>query len=124
MFLGLEHVAISSVNPDVLADWYVQHLNFYVNHKYMGNVFIKAPNGAVLEIIPNKGEPRPESAMTTPGLRHMAILVDDFDGARQHLMNQGVEVREPFMVGDNRLAFFTDPEGNLIHLIKRTTPLP
>jgi glyoxylase I family protein len=125
MFLGLEHVAISSPDPEALAKWYVDHLGFYVNHSYMGNFFVKALNGAVLEIIPSKGEKRAEQAMTTPGLRHMAILVEDFDAAHQHLRNTGVSfLAEPFMVGDNRLVFFTDPEGNLIHLIKRKTALP
>ncbi len=125
MFLGLEHVAISSPNPEALAQWYVEHLGFYINHAYLGNFFVKAPNGVVLEIIPSKGEPRAEQAMTTPGLRHMAILVEDFDAAHEHLRNTGVKfVNEPFMVGENRLVFFTDPEGNLIHLIKRKTPLP
>ena len=126
MFLGLEHVAISSTDPETLAQWYVDHLGFYINHSYMGNFFVKAPNGAVLEIIPSKGEKRMEQAMTTPGLRHMAILVEDFDAAHKHLRDSGVKFvnDEPFMVGDNRLVFFTDPEGNLIHLIKRKTPLP
>ena len=119
------HIAISSPDPGALAQWYVDHLGFYINHAYMGNFFVKAPNGVILEFIPSKGEPRAEQAMTTPGLRHMAVSVEDFDAAREHLRSIGVKlVGEPFMVGDNRLAYFADADGNLLHLIKRKTPLP
>ena len=125
MFLGLEHTAIASTDPPALAQWYVDNLGFYINFSYEGNYFVKAPNGCVLEIISSKGEPRQAQAMTTPGLRHMAILVEDFDAAYQHLLTTGVKfINEPYMVGTNRLVFFTDPEGNLIHLIKRASPLP
>ena len=33
-------------------------------------------------------------------------------------------VGEPFETQGNRLAFFNDADGNLVHLIKREKPLP
>ena len=53
MFQGLEHVAISSPNPQNLAAWYVEYLGFHINFTYAGNYFVKAPNGTMIEIIAN-----------------------------------------------------------------------
>ena len=59
MFQGVEHTAIASPNPEKLANWYVDHLGFYINFAYAGNFFVKAPNGSILEIIPAEGSRRP-----------------------------------------------------------------
>lgn len=124
MFTGLEHTAIASPDPNRLAQWYVDTLGFVVNFIYAGNYFVKAPNGALLEIIPAEGE-RAESQMRTPGLRHLAVMVEDFDAGVRKLRERGVTmVGEPFSNQGNRLAFFADADGNLLHLIHREKPLP
>ena len=65
------------------------------------------------------------AAMRTPGLRHIAISVADFDGAHEQLKTQGVTFAgEPYETQGNRLLFFRDADGNLIHLIQRSNPLP
>ncbi len=127
MFQGLEHTAIASPNPEKLAHWYVDNLGFHINFSYAGNFFVKAPNGSVIEIIPSEGSRPPQTMENNknPGIRHFAIAVDDFDAAYKHL--QGLKVtflNEPFALGTNRLVFFHDGDGNLLHLIKRETPLP
>lgn len=128
MFQGIEHTAISSPDPQKLAQWYVDHLEFHINFTYAGNYFVKAMNGAMLEIIPAD---RPLAAPQTPannkdgGIRHLAIANDDFDGAYALLKSKGVTfVGEPFETMGNRLVFFNDLDGNLLHLIQRETPLP
>ena len=124
MFKGLEHTGIASTNPGNLAQWYVDHLDFVINFEYDGNYFVKAANGAMLEIIPSVGD-RPEQAMKTPGLRHLAISVDGFDAAYERLRKAGVRfLTEPVNVKGNRLVFFADCDGNLVHLVPRETPLP
>ena len=124
MFSGIEHFAIASPNPNLLAEWYVEHLEFTLIFEYAGNYFVEAKNGALIEIIPGEGEhgaPTPK----TPGLRHIAISVDDFDAGLAALKKQGVEFAgEPYETLGNRLVFFHDADGNLIHLIKRAKPLP
>ena len=80
MFRGLEHTAIASPDPAKLANWYVEKLDFRINHTYAGNYFVKAPNGTMLEIIPSEGDRTPQ-AMKSPGIRHLAIAVDSFDAA-------------------------------------------
>ena len=123
MFKGLEHTAIASPNPQRLAQWYVDHLDFVINHTYDGNYFVKAKNGAMLEIIPSEGE-RAAQKMKDPGIRHLAILVEDFDAAHLHLQRQGVKfITEPINNQGNRLVFFEDADGNYVHLVYRVKPL-
>lgn len=123
MFRGIEHFAIASPNPKRLAEWYVSNLEFEISFEYAGNYFVQAQNGGLIEIIPAEGESQ-RAHMRTPGMRHMAIAVDDFDAAFEQLKAQGVKFEgEPYSNQGNRLVFFTDADGNLIHLIKREKPL-
>ena len=124
MFKGLEHTAIASPNPESLAKWYVDHLEFHINFTYAGNYFVKATNGTMLEIIPSEGA-RGSNLMKDPGIRHLAIISDDFDAAHEQLKKQGVKfLGEPFTTSGNRLVFFADGDGNILHLIQREKPLP
>jgi glyoxylase I family protein len=124
MFLGLEHTAIATPSPQKLAQWYVDHLGFRNNYDYAGNYFVRASNGTLLEFIPSEG-PRTDQKERDPGIRHLAIQVNDFDAAYSALRAQGVNfLGEPYAIGSNRLVFFTDCDGNLVHLIERQKPLP
>ena len=123
MFTGIEHFAIASPNPKRLADFYVSNLEFEITFEYAGNYFVQAKDGALIEIIPAEGD-LAESGMRTPGLRHIAISVENFDAAYDQLKKQGVKFEaEPYEVQGNRLAFFKDSDGNLLHLIYREKPL-
>jgi glyoxylase I family protein len=124
MFTGIEHFAIASPNPKRLADWYVANLEFEITFEYAGNYFIEAANGGLIEIIPSEGDAK-QSDLRTPGLRHIAISVADFDRAHEQLKTQGVTFAgEPYETQGNRLLFFRDADGNLIHLIHRSKPVP
>lgn len=124
MFKGLEHTALASPNPEKLAQWYVDHLDFHINYTYDGNYFVKAANGTMLEIIPSEGE-RGSNKMKDPGIRHLAIAVDDFDAAQAELKAKQVSfLTEPLNNKGNWLIFFSDLDGNIVHLIHRATPLP
>src|SRR4051812_20293297 len=128
MFQGIEHLAISSPNPERLAQWYVDNLEFHINFTYAGNYFVRATNGAVIEIIPASNSlaaPQVVANNKDAGFRHLAIALDDFDAGVEYLKAKGVQmVGEPFENQGNRLAFFNDIDGNLVHLIKREKPLP
>jgi glyoxylase I family protein len=124
MFLGLEHTAIASPCPEKLAKWYVDHLGFRINFEYDGNYFVRAQNGSMLEIIPSEGA-RAEQKMRDEGIRHLAIQVADFDAAHAALQAQNVNfIGQPYVNQGNRLVFFTDCDGNFVHLIQREKPLP
>jgi glyoxylase I family protein len=124
MFKGLEHTAIASPNPRALAQWYVDHLEFVINFEYDGNYFVRASNGSMLEIIPSEGE-RTQQKMKDPGIRHLAIDVDNFDEALADLERKQVNFLTKTLNNQgNRLVFFTDLDGNIVHLISRPKPLP
>ena len=102
----------------------IQQLGFTINYSAGRTFFVKAPDGSMLEIITAEGE-RPPQASKTPGLRHLALTVTDFDADYERLKAAGVRFEgEPANVKGNRLVFFTDPEGNSLHLLQRETPLP
>jgi catechol 2,3-dioxygenase-like lactoylglutathione lyase family enzyme len=124
MFQGLEHTAIASPDPKRLAEWYVQKLDFRINYTYGGNYFVRASNGTLLEFIPSEGDRAPQQ-MKDPGIRHLAIAVDDFDAAMEELRKRGIEfLAQPIAMQGNRLVYFSDADGNYLHLIKRPQPLP
>jgi glyoxylase I family protein len=124
MFIGLEHTAIASPNPERLANWYRDTLEFVINFVYDGNYFVRAKNGSMLEIIPSEGDRLPQK-MKDPGLRHLAVEVEDFDAAHALLRSKGVKfLTEAYENQGNRLVFFEDADGNILHLISRPKPLP
>jgi lactoylglutathione lyase len=56
------------------------------------------------------------------GYGHIAVGVDDLDGALERLASQGIEPeRPPYSVreGGSRLCFVQDPDGYRIELIER-----
>jgi hypothetical protein len=51
--------------------------------------------------------------------------VEDFAAAHSQLKKQGVRfLGEPVVNQGNRLVFFADGDGNIVHLIHREKPLP
>jgi glyoxylase I family protein len=118
MFKGIEHTAIATADPEALGAWYEKTLDFPIVYRYNGNVFVRAADGTMLELIPSEGA-RPENAMKTPGIRHLAVAVDDFDAGVKELESRGVTIFQTIEGGANRLAFFRDMEGNILHLIWR-----
>lgn len=127
MIQGIEHAALVSPDPERLAQWYVEHLGFTINYHSPASktTFVKAPNGSMLEIIAWNGAPRPAQQLRDMGLRHLALAVSDFDAVYGALKSQGVQfISEPENAKGNRVVFFTDPDGNYLHLIQREKPLP
>ncbi len=122
MYNGIEHTAIATSDPETLAGWYETTLEMPIVHRYGGNVFVRARDGSMIELIPSEGD-GVDTAMRTPGIRHLAIKVDDFDQGVKDLQSKGIEIVEFVEAGPNRLAFFLDPEGNILHLIHRDTPI-
>ena len=124
MIQGIEHTAIASPDPQKLAEWYVAHLDFKINYNSGRTVFVKAPDGSMLEIITAEGE-RAAHAARAPGLRHLAIAVRDFEAVYARLKSQGVRFEgEPIEGKEVRVVFFFDGDGNYLHLLRREAPLP
>jgi catechol 2,3-dioxygenase-like lactoylglutathione lyase family enzyme len=120
---GIEHSAIAAADPVGLAGWYSSVLGFDIVYQSANALFVRAANGAMIEIIRAEGE-RPAQLMRTPGHRHLAISVTGFDAVYASLKARGVRfVTEPEESKGNKVAFFTDPEGNFLHLLERAKPL-
>lgn len=127
MVKGIEHTAIASPEPERLAQWYVEHLGFTINYqsKTSRTVFVKAADGSMIEIIEAARPATGASRMNDPGLRHLALTVEDFDAACQRLKDGGIPfLTEVVKKAGNSTVFFTDPDGNILHLLHRETPLP
>ncbi len=126
MIRAIEHTAIASPDPEALAQWYVDRLGFTLNYHSAASktCFVKAPNGSMIEIVTSQGDRAPHG-MRDPGLRHLAMATDDFDAEHGRLKAHGVRfLTEPESSKGNRVVFFTDPDGNILHLIQREKPLP
>ena len=124
MIQGIEHAAIAARNIEALADWYVGVLGFTINYKSPNAIFVKAPDGSMIELI-HAGEDRGPQTLKTQGLRHLALKVQNFDQALDSLRQHNVAFEgEPIESKGNRVVFFRDPEGNYLHLLYRATPLP
>jgi glyoxylase I family protein len=127
MITGIEHVAIASPDPERLAQWYVDMLGFAVNYRSANSrtVFVKAPDGSMIEIVEAKGASDATLEMFSPGLRHLALTVPDFEAAYRRLKDRGIPfLAEPTKKAGNSIVFFADCDGNLLHLLHRETPLP
>jgi len=127
MVTGIEHVAIASPDPLRLALWYVEHLDFVINYQPASSktVFIKAADGSMIEIIESAPDTVPAAGMNPAGLRHLALTVADFPAVYARLKGKNVRfLTDAQTTNGSSLAFFTDPDGNILHLLHRETPLP
>ncbi len=114
---------MASSDHKKLAQWYVDLFGFTIVYQSAGASFVKAPNGSMIEIIAAEGD-RIQQGMKEPGLRHLALTVDDFDADLARVRAAGVRfLTEPVDSKGVKVVFFSDPEGNILHLIQRTVPL-
>lgn len=127
MIKGIEHIGLCAVDPKILVDWYVRTLGFTIvraleEHR---TYFIRSTNGGMLEIYPAKHPTDPVDNVHR-GLRHIALSASDADAEITRLRSAGVAVPEETIVitPDMKLAFFRDPEGNLLHLVERKKEIP
>lgn len=132
MVTGIEHVAICSRNSTELKEWYKRVFEFqqvYENEE--GTYFLKAQNGFMLEFI-QETEPGEMTGEKKGGIRHIAFMVDEFDDLIALLVKEKADIiTDPVLFSnslssdakESRLFLFRDPEGNILHFIKRQQPL-
>jgi lactoylglutathione lyase len=84
------------------------------------NVFMGLPgDGARLELTHNHDRTEPYEIGT--GYGHIAIAVEDLDGALERLAEVGIEPEKPpysVREGGSRLCFVRDPDGYRIEIIE------
>lgn len=122
MINGLEHVGLCAQNPERLVDWYTSVLKCQVVHavKERSTYFLRFPGGGMVEVYPATDQTVPVGNLHS-GLRHLAIRVDDFERDCEYVIEHGAALIPEMTVRNDemKLAFFRDPEGNLLHFVQR-----
>ena len=119
---GIDHPAVAAENVEVLSNWYCEVLGFEVMFKDPRPIWLlKAPDGVILEILPNDGNARPTRTNLTLGWSHLAFGVDDIEAGIAHLNTFKVEWTSPLSpaTGGGQVRTFKDPEGNVLQLVQR-----
>jgi catechol 2,3-dioxygenase-like lactoylglutathione lyase family enzyme len=125
MFIGIEHIGFMAKDPEKLAIWYEKVLHFrriFTTAEIPPIVFLAGEKTGIIEFIPY-----PEG-MEVPVEKdkrlHLAIAVEDFDQALQHLQAEGVTFPDdPFdLFKGGKTVFFQDPEGNWLQVVYRPEP--
>jgi len=128
LYSGIEHVAVATADTGRLARWYVDVLGFGIaweDGKNPAAYLLRTPSGGLIEIIPSRESLTVPPRREDPGIRHLAIGVADFDAAYADLRQKGVSfISEPLSGYGNRVIFFTDCDGNILHIIQRKQILP
>ena len=123
----MEHLGLCAVDPMKLTEWYVRVLGFRIVHSIeeRRTYFVRAQNGGMLEIYPAKTATDPVDNLHK-GLRHIAVAVTDLHREISLLRAKGLDIPDALIVTtpDMTIAFFRDPEGNLLHLVERRKELP
>ncbi|MDY0165638.1 MAG: VOC family protein [Thermoguttaceae bacterium] len=120
--IGIDHPALAAEDVDRLSDWYCDVLGYEKVVRHDKPVWIlRAPDGTLLEVMPQDDTPRPVRTTWTPGWSHLALRVDDFDAAVAELQQKGVEWsgEEMGAIGGGRVRNFFDPEGNMFQILER-----
>jgi catechol 2,3-dioxygenase-like lactoylglutathione lyase family enzyme len=116
MKLTSHHIAIKTGKFSEMKAFYHDVLGFDIVGGFEGRDIVFLDIGdTTIELIGDSAE----GAATQPahGIIHMAYQVDDVDAAAAALAAQGVcFFIEPKSMGDVRLAFFYDPDGNQLEL--------
>ena len=95
---------------------------------------LELPGGMWIEIYSAESTTGPQGNKVA-GWRHLALRISyggspgSLEGAREHLAGLGVQFTEPVKPAGSplgsapgsagRILFFSDPEGNLLHLVER-----
>ncbi|HXT35643.1 MAG TPA: VOC family protein [Chloroflexota bacterium] len=117
------HVALLTTNFERLRAFYVDVLGFPVRGAFPGYniVFVEAGSTTIeIEILEDVGAP---SVPAAGGWNHLALEVEDVDAAFAELSAQGIHFHVPPESFPERnpslrIAFFRDPDGNLLELIQ------
>lgn len=121
--LATHHVAVITRNMQQMERFYTDTLGFPVTKRWddAGIIFIDI-GSTQIELIGRdsvEGETQPHSIGQGVGINHIALQVMDTDEAFQELEQKGVPVlREPTDFQTVRIAFFSDPDGNVLELVQ------
>ena len=126
VFSGIDHLAICAKDSTALAGWYCDVLGMHVLREIpdedRGKIyFVCGDEGAAIEIMPAMSEAGEPLEIRAHGIRHLAVLVPDFEAAEAALIAKGVEFMGECvnLGGGALLRNFRDPEGNIAQILYR-----
>jgi glyoxylase I family protein len=124
MQFSVEHLGLPARDPAALKDWYVNVLGaelVFDSGQKPPAYFVELPGGVMLEIYQG-GPSLPDTGNNSrAGWRHVALRVAAIEPVQADLAKKGVNFTEAVKpaAGGGRVLFFSDPEGNLLHLVER-----
>lgn len=122
---SVEHIGITTTDPIAAADWYRDVLGFEILHSSEGtrtsNAFLRASNGAVVELWKQTGLSAVSDRVTDPLELHLALKSDDPAADAAYLVSRGATLfaDPPTTPGGDKTVALRDPWGNCIQLAKR-----
>ena len=123
MNFSVEHIAIPAADPVALRNWYEYILGARTvwDNKQSPPTYLLALSNLWLEIYAAEAPPAGRGNNKLAGFRHIALRVDSIEAAKAELIRLGVKFMEEIRPagGGDRVLFFEDGEGNLLHLVER-----
>jgi predicted enzyme related to lactoylglutathione lyase len=123
MELSLEHIAIPAADPKALKNWYEQALGAKLVFDNGQNppTYLISLGQVWLEIYAAEANSPERGNNRLAGFRHLALKVNSIATTKTELEKRGVHFTEPIRpaAGAGNVLFFTDCEGNLLHLVER-----
>ena len=129
MNFSIEHLGLPARDPIALKDWYVEALGANVafeNGQTPPMFLLRLPGAVMIEIYAGDFGIKETGNNKLNGWRHVALRVDSIEAAKAALEQRGVKITEEIKPagGGGRVLFFSDPEGNLLHLVERSADSP
>ena len=124
MIKSVQHIAVVTTDVERAAAFYTQVLGIKetlrLETTHSGTIVFVSANGTQLELFGGGKPTEPGEGEGKVGFPHVALLVDDVDLEYERLKALGVEFDVPPTEADAgiRLAFFKDPDGNRLEIIK------
>ena len=127
MFTAIDHPAIACYDVQRQINWYCQNLGMRVIARGETAALVgygeDVKGGAMIELMAKKhdGPPPIEVPTHSPGLRHLALRVQNFDEAKRKITSAGAAFIGEIgrAVGGGKIQSFRDPEGNELQIVER-----
>lgn len=124
MQFAVEHIGLPARDTVALKEWYVRVLGaepVYTDNQTPPAFVLRLPGGTLIEIYQANTSVPQTADNKLAGWRHLALRVESIEAAKTELERRGVTFSEPIKpaMGGGRVLFFSDPEGNLLHLVER-----
>lgn len=123
--LGYEHTGVFYKDTEAAAAWYIRHFGAREVSRSAGAppiIFLSFGGASLLEMVPAGDQPEAEPSDHA----HLSLAVKNLKDAVAGLEEAGISLVKPVFEAyeGSPVAFFRDPEGNLVQLVERVSSLP